>query len=217
MDENQVCALSEAKGMESIMKSSKYSIAVFSDIHSNHIALDNCLEYSLMHNIDTFIFLGDYVSDLAYPQKTMQLLNKIRKEYPCFFIRGNKEEYYLNYRKNGLDFWKKGSTGALLYTYERLTKSDFTFFESLPIMRRLSFENMPLLTICHGSPYSSTENMKPDDKRTLQVMDETDSPIILCGHTHIQNQITNNNKTVLNGGSIGIPYNSNGKSQFLHL
>lgn len=49
-------------------------IAVLSDIHGNYVALERCLEYAFSQNIGTFILLGDYIGELAYPEKTMQIL-----------------------------------------------------------------------------------------------------------------------------------------------
>jgi len=44
-------------------------IAVLSDIHSNYHAFSACVNYALEKEIANFLFLGDYVSDCAYPQK----------------------------------------------------------------------------------------------------------------------------------------------------
>ena len=43
------------------------NIAVLSDIHGNYAALQKCLDYAVTIGIDTFIFLGDYLGELAYP------------------------------------------------------------------------------------------------------------------------------------------------------
>lgn len=75
-------------------------IAVLSDIHGNYVALERCITYSLERGIRTFIFLGDYIGELAYPERTMQILYELRKEYQCYFIKGNKEEYWINYREH---------------------------------------------------------------------------------------------------------------------
>lgn len=50
------------------------SIAVLSDIHGNHTALKTCVEYALEKKVNAFIFLGDYLGELAYPRKTMQFI-----------------------------------------------------------------------------------------------------------------------------------------------
>lgn len=71
-------------------------IAVFSDIHGNYVAFQKCLEYAVEKNIDTFIFLGDYLGEFPYPQKTMDILYSMKEKYQCFFIKGNKEDYWIN-------------------------------------------------------------------------------------------------------------------------
>ena len=76
-------------------------IAVMADIHSNHIALETCFAQAQRRHAEEFIFLGDYLGDLAYPQKTLEFLGGIKKQYPCTFIRGNKEDYWIHH-KNGL-------------------------------------------------------------------------------------------------------------------
>lgn len=44
------------------------NIAVLSDIHGNHIALEACMEYLEKQDIDAYCFLGDYVGGAARDQ-----------------------------------------------------------------------------------------------------------------------------------------------------
>lgn len=76
-------------------------IAVLSDIHGNYIALEKCIEYAKIRDIRTFIFLGDYVGELAYPEKTMKIIYDMSAKYECHFIRGNKENYWIDYLDKG--------------------------------------------------------------------------------------------------------------------
>lgn len=46
-------------------------IAVLSDIHGNHIALNECLKHAKGQNVDRYVFLGDYLGEFPYQQKTM--------------------------------------------------------------------------------------------------------------------------------------------------
>lgn len=71
-------------------------IAVIADIHSNYIALKTCIDHALQNKVDRFIFLGDYLGDCACPQKTLQFLYQLAKDFNCSFIRGNKENYWIN-------------------------------------------------------------------------------------------------------------------------
>lgn len=194
-------------------------IAVLSDIHDNYVALQECIDYALGRKINTFIFLGDYLGELAYPQKTMEILYELKKQYSCYFVKGNKEEYWSAYQANGEKGWKEydSTTGALYYTYHNLTSDDMDFFKTLPDKDEVNIEGLPTLTICHGSPEKVNEKMMGHDARTHEIMENHTESYILCGHTHVQRKIEHNGKVVLNPGSVGVPMYGKGKTQFLIL
>lgn len=194
-------------------------LAVLSDIHGNYPALRQCVEYALVRGITTFVFLGDYTGELPYSRKTMDYLYKLKQRYTCCFIRGNREDYMLNYRETGEIGWTKGNSasGALLYTYEELTAQDLTFFESLSIKQVLTFPKLPPLTICHGSPHRVNERLDPGKEATYETMRNDSSSYILCGHTHVQGEIRHGEKVIWNPGSVGVPVESGGKTQFMIL
>lgn len=197
----------------------KMDIAVLSDIHGNYIALKRCLEYAFSRNIDTFIFLGDYIGELAYPERTMKIIYEINERYKCYFIKGNKEDYWLKYHADSEKGWKdkNSASGSLVYAYKYLTTRDLEFFAKLKSVGEIKFGEMPEITICHGSPEKINEKMLPVDERTLEVINRVKTPIILCGHTHVQRKIVHNDKCVLNSGAVGVPLYSEGKTQFLIL
>lgn len=201
------------------MNLKRMEVAVMSDIHGNYIALEKCIDYALGRNIDTFIFLGDYVGELAYPQKTMTQLYLLKEKYKCYFIKGNKEDYWLNYQLNGEKGWSENdsTTGSLFYTYSNLSAKDLAFFKEMSYTKEIKFEGLPSLTICHGSPERADEKLLPDDEKTLHIMENSHNSYILCGHTHIQGRIEHNGKSVINTGSVGVPLLSQGKAQFMIL
>lgn len=194
-------------------------IAVLSDIHGNYVALEKCIQYALNRKIHTFIFLGDYLGELAYPQKTMEILYSIKDLYPCYFIKGNKEDYWINYEANGEKGWKENdsTTGSLFYTYSNLTEKDLDFFKKLPPKKEIFFDGYPPITICHGSPNKVNEKLLPDNENTFSIMEKEANSYILCGHTHIQGKIEHKEKVVLNAGAVGVSLHSRGKAQFLIL
>jgi predicted phosphodiesterase len=194
-------------------------IAVFADIHGNYVALERCLEYALSRNISTFFLLGDYIGELAYPEITMKTLYDLNDRYKCYLIRGNKEDYWLNYHAGGEKGWKdnNSTSGSLLYAYNSLTNKDLDFFEQLRLVQEIIIDEMPAIMICHGSPYNVNEKLLPNDDRTIEVMLSVNASIILCGHSHIQSKIIHNKKCVLNPGAVGLPLFSKGKTQFLIL
>lgn len=194
-------------------------IAVLSDIHGNYVALQKCIDYAIDSGIDTFIFLGDYVGELAYLQKTMEILYSLRQKYKCYFIKGNKEDYWINYEANGEKGWNEfdSTTGSLYYTYHNLKPRDLEFFKSLPYKKELELEGLLPITICHGSPRKVNEKLLPDNAKTFAIMENDPNTYILCGHTHIQGKIEHNGKMVLNAGAVGISLYGEGKAQFVIL
>ena len=56
-------------------------IAILSDIHGNYIALQKCLDHALSQKVDSYIFLGDYLGEFPYPQKTLEILGIISMLY----------------------------------------------------------------------------------------------------------------------------------------
>lgn len=156
------------------------SIAVMADIHGNDAALERCLTDAEKKGIRNYLFLGDYAGELAHPERVMRLLYGLSDRYSCLFIRGNKENYWLNYRKDGEKGWKEKDsiTGCMLYSYRRLTEEDLHFFSRLEPMRQIVIPGLPPFVACHGSPKRINQKMLPDDPDTLSLMEE--SP---CSHS----------------------------------
>ncbi|MBQ1369231.1 MAG: hypothetical protein IIY45_14275, partial [Firmicutes bacterium] len=70
---------------------------------------------------------------------------QVQKEFPCTFIRGNREEYMLDYRDGKKEKWEYGSgTGNLLYTYEALRPADFAFFETMTDRKAVKIEGLKI-------------------------------------------------------------------------
>ena len=194
-------------------------IAVLSDIHGNYVALQECIKYAMNREIDTFILLGDYVGELAYPQKTMDILYSLKEKYNCFFIKGNKEDYWIDYQSNGEKGWNEfdSTTGSLYYTYHNLTLRDLRFFKSLSHKDELKFDDLLPITICHGSPQKVNEKLLPNNEKTFAIMENNATSYILCGHTHIQGKIEHKGKVILNAGAVGVSLHGKGKAQFMIL
>lgn len=193
-------------------------LAVLSDIHANHVALERCIGHALDQNVDEFLFLGDYVSDCPYPQKTMEIIYQMKKKHHCYFIRGNREDYMLNHRKNPGERWTYSSaSGNLLYTYENLTNKDLDFYEGIDIQGIYRKEGYPVFRYCHGSIEASNELLITENERLKEVMSNLDVDLLISGHTHIQEKAVYGGKKLIHPGSIGLPWYYNGKTQYMIL
>lgn len=181
-------------------------IIVISDIHSNYAAFESAFETVKGINPDGIIFLGDYVTDFPYPQRTMELLYKCNAEYKCWFIKGNREDYLLQHRENPNDGWTySSSVGSFLYTYENLTEEDIDFFGNLPNCLEIKIDDMPVVTACHGSPVSTTENLLLDSKLQKKYIKNIKGNILLCGHTHHRKIVPVKDKKIVFCPSLGLP------------
>lgn len=193
-------------------------IAVFSDIHANHSALQACFDKAVGQGITNFLLLGDYVTDCPNPQKTMEMIYTMQKFFRVWIIRGNREEYLLDYRKRGESGWKKGSaSGTLLYTYQNMTSKDLDFFESLPNYAVWKEDGFPAFEYCHGSPASSRELMLGKSRNTRRIVSHLTTDLLLHGHHHEQEMFQYRDKRAVNPGSVGVPWNYGGKAQCMLL
>ena len=195
--------------------------AVMADIHSNHIALATCFAEAQRRRAEEFIFLGDYLGDLAYPHKTLDFLDGIRREYPCTFIRGNKEDYWIDHKngRHGGWAWEAGRSGSgmLAYVYDRLAPEQIEEFEKMPVSQTIHREGFPDFVICHGSPWRTNESMREDCGDIDELTKRLETELTICAHFHIQCKYTRNGKTVINPGAVGVPLGSNGLAQFMML
>lgn len=193
-------------------------IAVFSDIHSNSIALRAALADARKIGFDACVLLGDYVSDCAYPERTMDQISEIRAKYPTEIIKGNREEYLLNHLYAPDDGWKYNSrTGSLLYTFENLSKDTILSFKDMPIQKTVSFNGYPSFEIAHGSFTKSRAQVIPGHPDTDEMFLSMQTDLALVGHTHFLFVMQKGRKTIANAGPVGVPSRNMTGACFLML
>lgn len=197
--------------------------AVISDIHSNFMALENalCLLEDMRRRgegVDGIVFLGDYLTDFPYPQNTLRLLDECRAEFPCTFIRGNREDYLIRHRGNADDGWSySSSSGSLLYTYENLTEGDLDMLAAMPICADVRASGLPTVTVCHGSPGNNKEWIMNRPFLIDRYTEQIEGELLLCGHTHRSGIAESNGKRVIFCPSVGLPQDRRNGSRMLLL
>ncbi len=192
-------------------------LAVLGDIHANHRALEAVLARIYAEEYDGLVFVGDYVTDCPYPRETVEILRNIPQRYRIWFIRGNREDYIIEYGKN-LRGWEYGSkSGALLYTFEELTAEDIEWFAGMPVSMRIETGGCPAFIACHGSPESNRYLFHAETPEAERVIKEMDCGLMVCGHSHTPYIFRRGNKMIVNGGALGMPQNGQTKAQFAKL
>lgn len=198
-------------------------VGVISDIHSNIVALNECIKRLENEGCDEYLLLGDYIADTPYTRETVDCLYEFTASHKCTLLRGNREEYVIAQRRiirNGEErgrWIKNSASGNLLFTYEKLNDSDIDFFESLPISFVYDPEGYPAITCCHGSPENNRELLQHDGENTKQWMKKISTDYLLCAHTHIPGMTVYGGKHYFNTGCVGIAIGTPGLAQCMTL
>ncbi len=193
-------------------------VAVISDIHGNYKAFEAFLTYIEEHPVDAVIGLGDYVTDSPYPQRTLGMLYEMQQKYPCYLLRGNREEYLLNNDKTPQGWRYCSANGALYYTFQNVTRKDLDFFESLPSVKRVQLGEGPELMLCHGAPEAIRGNFEFELELKDKVMRELPTEYLLGGHSHHQEVTVMHGKMYINPGSLGLAIDKvGGRAEFAIL
>ena len=186
-------------------------VAVISDVHGNYKALEAFQDYIESRSVDAIIGLGDYVTDSPYPERTLSMIYEMQKKYPCHLIRGNREEYLLDNRRQDQGWHICSPNGALYYTYQHVSDADLDWMEAMPSEMVLQLGNCPALTLCHGAPGVIRGNFEFDRPLKEQSMKRLQTPYLLGGHSHHQEVDRLYGKTYLNPGSLGMPIDEQGR------
>ncbi|MBI5888550.1 MAG: metallophosphoesterase family protein [Deltaproteobacteria bacterium] len=200
--------------------------AVISDIHSNLEALEAFLKKAASLGINEILCLGDIVGYNANPNECCALM----RETNARCIMGNHDS-----RAIGLEDtfgFNRYAEEAVLWTARELTAQNRDFLEKLP--RSLIVENKFLAV--HGW-VNDTDRYIIGESATLrnfELMKQFTPPVKLCffGHTHVpvvyveggektdgsaigQLQLSGNDSSLINPGSIGQPRDSDPRASFL--
>ena len=191
-------------------------VAVLSDIHSNYHAFLACYEDALEHCAECFIFLGDYVSDLAMTREVLDLVYEIRSKYPTVCLRGNREKYMLDCADGIAAFARGSKTGSLLYTYQQLRQKDLDFFRQLRISDTVKLEGITV-EIAHAAMDNDRYYFDSKDGRAAHIFPKMKYDYLLTGHCHKQYAMRQDGKTILNPGSVGVPHGGSRSAKYALL
>lgn len=203
--------------------------AVISDIHGNINAFRAVLEDAKSRCIDSYIFLGDYITSLSYPDEVVSAIRKIQHKH---VVRGNSEEYVSNLEKNPQSTWNDIQFYSLYWSYRALTKDNRDYVKRLPAHKKITDEYVDIFAfhkcghyfgntildmidsryfkenIGHYTPSKYIEIIKQelrDDKKLKDRLAQLPDGVYAYGHNHIQMHIEIDNKLILNPGSCGVP------------
>jgi putative phosphoesterase len=191
-------------------------IAVLSDIHGNLTALNAVLNDIKDLGINKYIIAGDHICDCPEPNEVLEKVKSLNG----YIIKGNREEYVLNYHKGMHDEWNKYKQKAsVVWTHNTMDKDNIKYIEELPEQLSISLPQMDTIRVVHGSPFAMREDLFPDKypERLEKALNTINESVLICGHTHESWSKVSHNKLVVNPGSVGVPFNKSKCAEYAVL
>jgi len=185
-------------------------VAAIYDIHGNLPALEAVLRDIRREGIDQVVVGGDVVLG-PMPRETLALLRDL--DMPVRFIQGNCDRDVLaQMRGTETTTLPEKIREIVRWVAQELYAEDERTLASWQATLRLENPGLGDVLFCHATPRSDTEiftRLTPEN-RLLPVFESVDSPMVVCGHTHMQFDRTIGTVRVLNAGSVGMPFGEPG-------
>lgn len=193
-------------------------IAIVSDIHGNRTAFDAVLADLTTMSPDLVLYGGDLADSGASP---VEIVDRIRDlDWPG--VMGNTDE--MLWRPDSLTEFAAQSPGArsLLgvleemasFTRDLLCEDRLAWLQQLP---RQQIVGECSLAVVHASPESLWRSPQPEapDEEIDSVYGPLRQKLIVYGHVHRPFIRTLSNLTLVNSGSVGMPYDGDPRASYV--
>lgn len=185
-------------------------IAALYDIHGNLPALEAVLADVHDAGVDRIVIGGDVLPG-PMPRETLDCL--MAQPTPVDFLRGNGESEVLA-QLVGRELGKlpEAAREAIRWVAQELRPAHQRLIAAWPPTLRLAIDGLGDVLFCHATPRSDTEiftRLTPEEP-LIPIFKGLDSPLVICGHTHMQFDRTMGGTRVVNAGSVGMPFGQPG-------
>lgn len=188
-------------------------IAVLADIHNNFAALEAVVDDIAQREPDHIVVAGDFANRGPDPASVVERL--VQLEWPI--LRGNHEDYVLGQAgpSQASNPAEQAMWQPARWTAE-LTRPYHEWIESLPMHHVMAAPDGSMVFITHGTPRRNSEGIYPDtsDEQLAAMLDCVTAPLICVAHTHFPLIRRIRNSTVVNVGSVGLPFNGDWRAQY---
>jgi predicted phosphodiesterase len=168
-------------------------IAALYDVHGNLPALEAVLDEVEAARVDRVVFGGDLVWG-GWPAET--LARALALGGRTLFLSGNWERGVV-----------EGVDDSARWVAARLTRDDLARLAEWPATLTLDVDGLGETLFCHATPRSDEElvSQVSTPERWADVLGGIEQRTVVCGHTHLQFDLTLDGVRVLNPGSVGNP------------
>ena len=184
-------------------------VGLISDIHGNSVALDAVLDE--LRAVDEILCLGDIAANGPDPSGVVAML----EEAEVASVMGNTDaglidmpSWWLDPSSAGIPEDAHPGIEIGVWCADQLTQDERAFIEGLPMRYEMDLGSAGRLLGFHGSPRSYDDIIqaasREDEVRAMLggVMHE----ILAGGHTHVPMIRRLGHQTLINPGSVGLPF-----------
>jgi putative phosphoesterase len=151
---------------------------------------------------ERFVLGGDYALFGAFPEETVARL----RDLEAVWIRGNTDRWLAD----AADAPGSEVVGLSLEYCRRELGERAGELANLPPTAEVGGA-----LVCHASPRSDMLSFRPDSAEADgDLLAEDDPDVIVFGHTHIQFQRSSGRRTLVNPGSVGLPFDGDRRAAY---
>ncbi|CQR46344.1 phosphodiesterase [Paraliobacillus sp. PM-2] len=189
-------------------------LAFISDIHGNAVALEAVLASIKEKEVDNIVVLGDIAYRGPEPKRSIKLIQDLNTTV----IKGNADEWIVRGVKQGEvpEQARNLMNQEREWTVSQLDQSALNYLETLPTNLNLTKQGIHMHAF-HATPTSLFDVVLPDatnDEIREKIINKYNADIYLYGHIH-QSYIRNiDGKTIINLGSVGLPFDGIPKASY---
>ncbi|WP_053218409.1 metallophosphoesterase family protein [Virgibacillus senegalensis] len=191
-------------------------VACISDIHGNADALDAVLHDIETEQVDKVLVLGDIAFRGPEPKRSIDLIRNLDTDV----VKGNADEWVVRGIKDGevpeqaLELMNKERD----WTVSQLEKQDVDYLAGLSEQKLLDLDGITV-HVFHATPDSLFEIVPPDaaESTVESKLAKAPADVYLYGHIHQSYIRTIKGKTVVNLGSVGLPFDGIAKASYAML
>ncbi|WP_077624609.1 metallophosphoesterase family protein [Sediminibacillus massiliensis] len=189
-------------------------IAFLSDIHGNADALEAVLEDINKKQADKIYVLGDIAYRGPEPKRSIAQIQSLNTTV----IKGNADEWVVRGVQRGevpdqaLALMQKEQA----WTVSQLEEKDIDYLSGLPDQATFT-ESGVTFHLFHATPDSLFDVVLPDadeEKIATTFMQKETADVYLYGHIHKAYIRYLNGRTVINTGSVGLPFDGTSKASY---
>jgi predicted phosphodiesterase len=190
------------------------TVAVFSDIHGNLLALDAVLADLARHSYDALVVAGDLLINGPHPVACLARLRAL----DAAVIYGNGEREIVAARPRDLGWWAR----------ERLDAEALAYLDALPFSHRITPPNGTSpdddLQIVHATPMSVTAVLVTQphpllppvtpEEEAVALIGDARANLILSAHIHVATAGKVRGQRLATIGSTGFPFDGDPRSAY---